>query len=400
MTQPKRTRKRAVRLTADALAVLESALYERWKADRKPAKLTREARARYLGVSGITADRILGGQGVDRATLMLAFKSLGLRWCNGYCVAEPAAQAVVTDEAVRHSLPNTGRRRWLPTMLVIVTLCAIGALGTFVPARMKPVVNSEPYFGDELHLLLDVGTFAFQRADYRTAQTSFDAAIKLAREHNVGSELANSLRLSGDVCAAQGNFSVALDRYRESLFLRKTFVVPESIPPVLEAMGDVETKLRRFADANVHLSTSLRLYRELGDRGGVAMAMRDLGTLAFEQGDLKAANRWFECALDELDGPTTDLEIDIRARLALVWRDCGRLAQARDALLQCLSHWRARGHPRWCAVTNLQLGTVELRLGGSQVADAYLRRSRDGFAAVGDQAGVRTAQTWLAKLHG
>ncbi len=353
-----------------------------------------------MGVSGITADRILGGHGVDRATLTLAFKSLGLRWCDAYCVAEPAAQATVTDEPVRHSLPNTGRRRWLPTTLVIVTVCAIGALGQFVPAQKKSVVDSQPYFGDELRRLLDVGTLAFQRADYRTAQASFEAAMKLAREHNVGSELANSLRLSGDVCAAQGNFLVALDRYRESLWLRKTFVVPESIPPVLEAMGDVETKLRRFADANVHLSTSLRLYRELGDRGGVAMAMRDLGTLAFEQSDLEAANRWLESALDELEGPTTDLEVDIRARLALVWRDCGRLAEARDALLLCLSHWRARGHPRWCAVTNLQLGTVELRLGGAQAAEAYLRRSRDGFVAVGDQAGARTAQTWLAKLHG
>src|SRR5437016_3331279 len=79
-------RRRAVILTPEGLEILRSSLFAGWAQDSAEGKLTREERARRLGVSLLTADRILGGNGVDRVSLMLAFKSLDVSWQDSYCV--------------------------------------------------------------------------------------------------------------------------------------------------------------------------------------------------------------------------------------------------------------------------------------------------------------------------
>src|SRR5690349_946323 len=86
----KQTRRRAVRLRPDALELLKATLAQTWAKNPGPGKFTREEKANLLGVSVATSQRILKGEGVDRPSLTLAFKNLGLEWEDSYCEPYPA----------------------------------------------------------------------------------------------------------------------------------------------------------------------------------------------------------------------------------------------------------------------------------------------------------------------
>src|SRR4051812_4110967 len=104
------SRRRAVQLTPEALNNLKCALSEKWHLEERPGKLTREARAEILGISIATAERVLTGKGVDRPTLTLAFRNVGLSWHESYCEFVTKHAPVENGSTKTHSTEDRSRR--------------------------------------------------------------------------------------------------------------------------------------------------------------------------------------------------------------------------------------------------------------------------------------------------
>jgi len=351
-------------------------------------------------VSVITADRILQGRGVDRATLEHAFRNLGLDWSDEFCQPQDEVEQVVATLSPPARV-DTGRRHVRPVLSFVVVGVAVVTIGALIRTTINPspTPGAKGDWENTLKGHINSAMTRFHAGNYEAARQSVNLAVAIAREHNAGSELANAMRLAGDLAAAKGDFDESLGRYELALSIRKAFKEEECVAPILEAKGDVETKSGRFQRAQSSLNESLRRFRMAKDSTGIAMSCRNLGTLNFQTGDLNGADRWFELALSEIRGKgKLDLEMDIKAREALVWASQGKADQARRQVTKCLAHWQKKGHARWIATTHLQLGIVLHSAGRDGSAETHFWQSMIGFQNVDDRAGLAQAKTWLAKI--
>ena len=367
MNVPKKPRNRAVRLTVEGLGILRDSLVERWQADDRAGRLTRETRAELLGVSVVTSERILSGKGVDRSTLAAAFKNLGLPWDEAYCerlntdrdrdeaqspgrvdALEPtlASEPVTNRSAAGVILPVNSRRRSPKRYFVLGAslLCLVAAAGW----RMTTLSNARSSrWIYECNVAFDDGLERFHQGDYKAAKARLKVVIEIAKKHDSASRLSSALSLSGDLAAAEGSLREARDHYRDALGLRNALKEDREKIALWEALGDVETRLGEYVSAEESLNQSLHAYERAGDRVGVAMVSRDLGTLAYRRWDPDAAFRWFQASLDAVKGKSKpDIEADVRGRKALVMLKQGQLDEAREDLRDCLHYWTTKKHPR------------------------------------------------------
>lgn len=86
-------RRRAVRLTEEALQLLNGRLLEVWRRSGQSGRLTKAGRADLMNVSSKTADRIVNRAGNDRMVLIEVFVRVGLDWKDEFCepCREPTA---------------------------------------------------------------------------------------------------------------------------------------------------------------------------------------------------------------------------------------------------------------------------------------------------------------------
>lgn len=405
MDKGARSRSRAVRLTTAGLEVLRRTLVEVWARESNGRKLTRERRAELLGVSIATAERVLSGKGVDRATLLLAFKSLGLAWDEAYCEHPDAAPEAESDIQERPQLAPPAPSRparshptgWARAFMVLIT-----AMVMLSAPRSTRITLPEPYIEAWSSAYLRhfmSGTNAYHAGNYVQAKPHVDRALSIARANRSPSHTAGALRLAGDLASAHGDLHVALERYEEAYNLHKVFDATEVRPALLEALGDVRTRLGDFDGARTALTAALKGYSDLNLAVGITMALRNLGSLDEALGNLDAAERQFDDAARAIKSENKpDLMTDVRARRAVVWAKRGRLAAAHAELETCLAHWEEVKHARWIAKTLLQLATVDRLSGQAQSARQRLDRAEALYARVGDRMGVAAAQSLRAEM--
>lgn len=405
-----RSRKRAVRLKPDALGTLHKTMEERWLADANVGRPTWEYRAELLGSSVATARRALSNGGADRSTFELAFKRLGLVWHDDFCefVQHQPETLPIGDRATKVSAlrpasigeevfdtPKRLDRRMPLTLGISVTLSCLAAIVYFASASKTLTPNLTPAFNSAFQDGMD----HFHRGDLAGAHPPLKMALELARKTDSAGSLSSALRLAGDLAAAEGRLPEARDVYTEALGLRNDLGQEQHKPAIYEALGDVQTRLGDYRGARGSLTLALVGYERGNDPVGVAMARRDLGSLAYQTGDFGSAESLLKSSLESLKGLSkTDLITDVRGRLGLVWLKRGRALEARDAQQSCLSYWTSKKHPRWTAVCELRLGLADEALGDMKAASTFVSRSRDDFIRVGDRAGSSEAAEQLRRL--
>jgi tetratricopeptide (TPR) repeat protein len=404
MEPGKPVRKRAVRLTPEGLELVKAALALAWQSDPAWGKLTREARADILGVSLATADRILKQQGVDRPTLTIAFKRLGLAWDDRYCesVTRPEVQSA---ESLTEPIGQAPARETKVSVRPLRHRGFALAFGLVIPLLLAPFTEIKPattgpFLQSDFFVHLRSAEEAYHHGRYGVAKNHLDQVLALLGDNPRAPQLALALRLAGDLASVEGRYQEAGDYYRDSLVIRRrTEHSSPVIPPLLEAIGDTELKLRNFETARGYFIECLNGYRKVEDVGGQAMALRGLGSAEAGLGNAQAAMHWLEEGLDVIAGTDSHgMRADIQSRMALVLRDEGRLAEAKRLLTRCLDFWQSEGHPRWIAKTRYELGTVEFMAGRANVALMMLAQSRTDYQAMGDAGGVEACKTWLDKI--
>ena len=396
MKSETRTRSRGVALTAEGIEALGRASAERWVSLYPDEKLTRLAKSEILGVSETTLVRMFAGKRVDRVSLETAFARAGLALNAEFVSGDPSLPEIETGVAVV-GVPtrSRSRRRWL-----LPATLAIGSLGSIVGwIEYHPVsAPSSLTTTDEYHMVIHSAEQYYQSGDYVQAQSTLESAYMLAARARMQGMIPEAWRLRADIDAGLGKLSDAELHYRKCMAIHLANKEYSAAPPLLEAIGDVQARRKEFSKAKDTLEQAASGFAEFHDQTGVAMALRDLGSVAYETKDLKDADRRFVAALAAVraDPKQEALRIDIRARRALVTSRQSKHEEARRELLHALDYWRARDHVRWIASTKYQLAIAESDAGNVELARSLFRESLGGYEAAHDQSGVDKVTQKLA----
>lgn len=377
-------RNRGIRLSDEAIRLIESRMDDLWRQQNRLGKLTRQGKAELLHLSEKTVDRVLRGERVDRATIKQAVLRLNLEWSESLIVTEPAE---TEPETPTEAHP---RRRRLPILPVAAATLAIASLGYWGGSRLSaPKVEPTPNWRQEFFDRLAKGTERYQKGDYARAKTEFDAVLKLAQTHDDLSGKGEALRMLADIDMAQGRFEAARDGYAAALDCKEKTGQSSTYPAIQEALGLAELKLKNYPAAKQWLRKALDGFLAANDLGGMAIVQRDLGTLAVAQRDLEGALAWFASARSGMGRATnTGLLMDIRAQEALVYLELGDVEKADQMLTDCLKFWEREKHPRWVSKTKLQLSKVKLARGLRAEAVALVSEAEKGFGRPGDRSGM------------
>lgn len=383
MSTTKGTRRRAVRLTPEALRLLQDALVERWKASGEVGKLTREKKSEFLGLSVVTADRVLRGEGVDRPTLTLAFKNLGLSWREDYCAPSTALTPQGADSYPTPTLDEPPTLREAPVRGARLWPVVVGAVLMLGMMLGSNYVGDKP---DHFNRLVMLSERAYHRADYATSRVFMRQALEIARKQERVPTLSEALRLAGDLERVYGNLAEARQLYFEAYTLRSSLSKARNMASLLTYLGETETELGMFDDAKAHLTEALERFDSASDQGGVVMVRRALGELAYRQGRYHDAGDQFDLALASVEDDA--MRIDLMSLNALVLARHGQFQVARQQLAVSYNYWSTFNHARWLAKTQLRQAEVELLAGNRSDAVRLLTSSKATYSQIGDQAGI------------
>jgi tetratricopeptide (TPR) repeat protein len=409
------TRRRAVYLRPEARERLLEALTARWQAAAPKRRLTRELRADLLGVSLATAERLLRGEGVDRATLALAFRSCHLELRDSdYSTEPPGAEppgaeppeAVAPEPPVSMAVPaapaprasshlQAARR---PALLAgIGLLLALAAFALKAPGRAPSV----PEWRQDFDATYQRGLDHYHHGRLDEAQLHLDRALTLSRANDSAYGFTYALRLAGDLAYARGRYAEAEALFLECLQARRRLSGERYTAELWEAIGNVQLRRGRLAEARASMAKSLAAHEASDHEVGMAMASRGLGSVAYEEGDLRAAREWFRRALAHLQGMNEPgMVVDLRGRLALIRHKEGRSEEALADLQTCLHYWKAQRALRWIALLELEIARVAADTGARQLAEQYAARSLDGFRKIGDRGNEAAAREFLVDVRG
>jgi tetratricopeptide (TPR) repeat protein len=114
---------------------------------------------------------------------------------------------------------------------------------------------------------------------------------------------------------------------------------------VVGNLGLVLTDLGRLAEAAVHTGRAAEVFAELGSPAGEAINLANLGDIHHQLGDLDRAWKCFTEARARYRAVGDGAEANAVRGLAVVHRDAGRTAQARELAELALTQARESGLP-------------------------------------------------------
>jgi tetratricopeptide (TPR) repeat protein len=202
--------------------------------------------------------------------------------------------------------------------------------------------------------------FWYMRGYSSEGQGWLEAALAMGDQDSPAAR-ATALNGAGLMAFDQGDLTQAAARYEESLGLRRELGDTGGIASSLNNLGKVAGDLGRAAAL---YEEALALYREQGDHRGSAEALSNLGLVAVRQGDPARAAALHEEALRlhrEL-GNTEGIAYALGdlGRVAASQRDLGRATALHE---EALGMWRALGHRAGSGFSLNMLGSVAYQQG-------------------------------------
>src|SRR5207249_7781587 len=99
---------------------------------------------------------------------------------------------------------------------------------------------------------------------------------------------------AGKLAYLQDDYAAALTLYQESLAIYKQNGDKQGVARSLEGLGHTTRREGKHAEARSLLEESLSIFRDLGDRQGIANALRGIGHVATVQSDPAARSLYEE----------------------------------------------------------------------------------------------------------
>jgi tetratricopeptide (TPR) repeat protein len=215
-------------------------------------------------------------------------------------------------------------------------------------------------------------------------------------------EVETGLRLAGALCQfglVRGYLSEGRERLARLLALAGLATRPMVRAKALTSAGNLAHNLGDFAAARMLFEDSLALWRESGDKRGIATSLNDLGWVAWWQGDYTAARalseeglmRWRE--IGDKQGIATSLN-----NLGWVAHHRGAYTAARALHQESLTMRQELGDKRGIAFVLTNLGWAVHKQGDYERATVLLEEALALFQEVGVKQLFAFASACLADI--
>ncbi|MGH2353956.1 MAG: ATP-binding protein, partial [Chloroflexota bacterium] len=204
---------------------------------------------------------------------------------------------------------------------------------------------------------------------------------------------------AGNLARAQRDYAAARACYEAALGLWRQLGDRRGIAMSLSSLGNLANDQGDYAAARPLYEASLALRRELGDQAGIALLLNNLGSLAYNQGDHAAARGLYEesLALHRKRGDKGGVALALSV-LGQIARATGDAARAKALCQESLSLFRELGD-RWGTALSLGiLGQVAQDEGDYQQAATFLEQSLPILRDIDDKWGVPLALLRLARV--
>jgi adenylate cyclase len=202
------------------------------------------------------------------------------------------------------------------------------------------------------------------------------------------SRRATLLNLMSVVHLRQGNFSESETAAQQARLLASS-EDPDTLATSLYRLGDVTNSRDAYSEAQAYIQESLAIWRELGNKVGIADNLNLLGNMMQRQGAYADARTYLD------QGITIWTELGNQERLAstllqvgVVARMQGLISEARHYAEQSLLIRREIGDRAGIAACLTQLGTIARLEGNYQEAQRYHEQGLSIRREIGDRLGV------------
>ncbi|MEW5871244.1 MAG: tetratricopeptide repeat protein [Chloroflexota bacterium] len=247
-------------------------------------------------------------------------------------------------------------------------------------------------------LLVLFGNVFELMGDYPMAIARLQDGLALAREVRDAEVISEALCLLGSIHIWTGDYAQAQQLLEEAL-VQSAGIKPlyaqalRHMGSVYYSYGDREAAIRHYQD-------SLAIYREIGDRHGVAGALNNLGLVCMLDGDYENARQYGQdcLAIDRELGDRRGISISLlNLGVACLWQ--GDPAAARPYLEESLALCQEINNLEGVATCYNVLGHITRMLGEEATSRQYYLQSLVDVSAIGAIPRVLNALAGLAGLQ-
>ena len=184
------------------------------------------------------------------------------------------------------------------------------------------------------------------------------------KKQEIKKGVAESLNNLGGVYSSEGKLKKALDFYKKSLIVRRSFRNKEGMAINLNNIGLTYLNLRNYKKALVYLERSLNMRKEIGYIQGIALCLNNIGIVNWRQKRYKEGTNFFKESLKiqrrlgDKSGIATSLN-----NLGVVYRVYGRYKDAIRCHKESLYIRKEIGDRFGMTINLNQMGWIYLKRG-------------------------------------
>jgi predicted ATPase/class 3 adenylate cyclase len=250
-----------------------------------------------------------------------------------------------------------------------------------------------------LRLAGALGQFWLMRGHLREGQERLARLLGLAEAAPRTAARAKALTRAGHLTDNLSDYAAAQAFFEESLAIRRELGDKGGIATALNDLGWVAFLRNDYTAARVRSEESLAIWRELGDKQGISTSLNNLGFVAYVQGEYTATYALFQESL------ALRRELGDKWGIAVALCLMGRAAQlqgdyrrATALIEEAGALFRELGAKQMFAYTYTYLGGVAHDQGNDERATALLEGSVTLFRDTGDKEGLALTLSFLGAV--
>jgi len=246
---------------------------------------------------------------------------------------------------------------------------------------------------DSLHLLAWLNSI---KGNYTAAMQYYKEQLKICEDLGDKKRISGSIEQIGQVYCALCNYDEAMEHYNKSLKINEELKDNERISGTALAMGTVYYYQGNYPNAKFWFEKSLRISEELGDKLRIAKATTNLGNVYTSQGDRKMA---MECYIKGLNifeelNYKPDMGIPL-GQMGHIYELQGDNVRALECYEKQLNISQELGDKLWISRAVGNMGTVYQNQGNLSKAMECFEKWLKIAQELGDKRGISFAEANL-----
>jgi CHAT domain-containing protein/tetratricopeptide (TPR) repeat protein len=225
-------------------------------------------------------------------------------------------------------------------------------------------------------------------------------ALLEAKSDLVTAELAQALSAKGRSLNTQGRYKEAFDMLGMAVVVGKQVNDKKGTAVALREIGNAHRLQGDYQQALERLQESLKIAEEIGDKHGIAGALNDIGAAHAAQWDYAQALERFQKSLEirESLGDQREIAATLRS-IGLIHNFQENHSQAQESLQKSLEITERLGDKKETAYTLNSIGTLHWAQGNYAQALGYFQRSLEIREEIGDKRTIAGSLNNIGIIH-